>query len=140
MTLKGDANFKGKLACGLKNNIRNLVTFHPSSWKSENLHFDWILLSKHIKFKWKNTEELCFMTLKSDTKFEEKLTLDSKNDMRNLVNFHPTTQKSKNFTSMGYFCPKYMSFELKNTEELSFMTLKWCKNWIDPDLVVSKMA
>ena len=63
------------------------------------------------------------MTLKSDAKFEEKLTLGSKNDMRNLVNFHPTTQKSKNFTSMGYFCPKYMRFELKNTEELSFMTL-----------------
>ena len=64
------------------------------------------------------------MTLKSDAKFEEKLTLGSKNDMRNLVNFHPTTQKSRNFTSMGYFCPKYMRFELKNTEELSFMTVK----------------
>ena len=43
--------------------------------------------------------------------------------MRNFVNFHPTTQKFQNFTSMGYFCPKYMRFELKNTEELSFMTL-----------------
>ena len=63
------------------------------------------------------------MTLKSDAKFEEKLTLDSKKDIRNLVNFHPTTQKSKNFTLMGYFCPKYMRFELKNTKELSFMTL-----------------
>ena len=28
------------------------------------------------------------MTLKSDAKFEEKLTLGSKNDMRNLVNFN----------------------------------------------------
>ena len=28
------------------------------------------------------------MTLKSDAKFEEKLTLGSKNDMRNLVNLH----------------------------------------------------
>ena len=28
------------------------------------------------------------MTLKSDAKFEEKLTLSSKNDMRNLVNFN----------------------------------------------------
>ena len=55
---------------------------------------------------------------------EEKLTLRSKKD-RNLVNFHPTTHKSKNLTSMGYFCPNYMKFELKkNTEELSFMTLK----------------
>ena len=53
------------------------------------------------------------MTVKSDAKFEKKLILGFKNDMKNLVNFHPTTQKSKNFTSMGYFCPKYMRFELK---------------------------
>ena len=56
------------------------------------------------------------MTLKSDAKFKEKLTCGFKYDMRNLVNFHPTTQKSENFTSMGYFRPKY-------TEELPFMTL-----------------
>ena len=62
------------------------------------------------------------MTLKSDAKFKEKLTCGFKYDMRNLVNFHPTTQKSENFTSMGYFCPKYMRFELKNTEKVSFMT------------------
>ena len=63
------------------------------------------------------------MTLKNDAKFEEKLTLGSKNDMRNLVNFCPTILKSGNFTPIDYFCPKYMSFELKNTEGLSFMTL-----------------
>ena len=63
------------------------------------------------------------MTLKSDAKFEEKMTLGSKNDTRNLENFHPTTQKSENFTSMNHFCPKYMMFELKNTEELSFTAL-----------------
>ena len=60
------------------------------------------------------------MTMKSDGKFEKKLTLGSKNDTRNLVNFHPTTQKSKNFTSMGYFCPKYMRFELKKYREVIF--------------------
>ena len=49
MTLKGDARFKGKMTCGLKNDIRNLVNFHASSRKSENLHFDWILLSKAYK-------------------------------------------------------------------------------------------
>ena len=53
------------------------------------------------------------MTLKSDAKFEEKLTLCSKNDMRNLVNFHAITQKSESFTLMGYFCPKYMRFKPK---------------------------
>ena len=36
------------------------------------------------------------MTLKSDAKFEEKVTLGSKNDMRNLVNFNASSVKSKN--------------------------------------------
>ena len=45
----GDAKFKGKLTCDLKNDIRNLVNFHASSPKSGNLHFDWILLSKAHK-------------------------------------------------------------------------------------------
>ena len=49
MTLKGDAKFKGKLARGLKNDIRNLVNFHVSSRKSEKLHFDELLLSKAYK-------------------------------------------------------------------------------------------
>ena len=49
MTLKGDAKFKGKLICGLKKDIKNLVNFHASSRKSENLHVDQILLSKAYK-------------------------------------------------------------------------------------------
>ena len=49
MTLKGDAKVKGKLTRGLKNDIRNLVNFHASSRKSENLHFNGLLLSKAYK-------------------------------------------------------------------------------------------
>ena len=49
MALKGDAKFKGKLTCGMKNNIRNLINFHVSTRKFENLHFDKILLSKAYK-------------------------------------------------------------------------------------------
>ena len=60
------------------------------------------------------------MALKSDAKFKEKLTCGLKYDMRNLVNFHPATQKFENFTSMGYFCPKYMRFELKKYREVIF--------------------
>ena len=41
--------FKGKVTCSFENNIRTLVNFHASSLKSENLHFDWILLSKAYK-------------------------------------------------------------------------------------------
>ena len=33
------------------------------------------------------------MTLKTDEKFEEKLTLGSKDDMRNLVNFNASSGK-----------------------------------------------
>ena len=60
------------------------------------------------------------MTLKSEALFEEKLALGSKKDMRNLVNFHPTTQKSKNFTLIGSFCPKYLRFELKKYRGVIF--------------------
>ena len=49
MTVKGDAKCKRKLTCGLKNDIRNLVNFYASSRKSENLHFDWMLLPKAYK-------------------------------------------------------------------------------------------
>ena len=62
------------------------------------------------------------MTLKSDAKFKEKLTCGFKYDMRNLVNFHPTTQKSEHFTTMDYFCSKYMRFELKK-ESIYLMVL-----------------
>ena len=56
----------------------------------------------------------------------KELTCGFKCYMKNLVNFHPTTQKSENFTPMGYSCPKYMRFELKRKkkrEELSLMAL-----------------
>ena len=49
MTLKGDAKFKGKLNRGLKNGITNLVNFHVSNQKSENLHFHDLLLFKVYK-------------------------------------------------------------------------------------------
>ena len=49
MTLKGDTKFKGKVTCGLKDDLWNLVNFHASNQKSENLHFDRLLLSKTYK-------------------------------------------------------------------------------------------
>ena len=64
------------------------------------------------------------MILKSDAKFKEKLTCGFKHNMRNLLNFHQTTLKSKNFTLMGYFCPKYMMFELKKIKR-SYLPWHW---------------
>ena len=49
MTMNGVTKFKGKLTCDLKNDIRNLINFHASSRKSENVHFDRILLVKAYK-------------------------------------------------------------------------------------------
>ena len=49
MTLKGNAKFKGKPTCGLKNDIKSLANFRASRQKSENLHFDWVLWSKAYK-------------------------------------------------------------------------------------------
>ena len=45
MTLKSDAKFEEKLTVGSKNIIRRLVNFNASSGKTENLHFDVLLLS-----------------------------------------------------------------------------------------------
>ena len=45
MTLESDAKFEEKLAHGFKNDMTNLVNFNVSSGKSENLHFDMLLLS-----------------------------------------------------------------------------------------------
>ena len=63
MTLKGDAKFKRKLTSGLKNDIRNLVNFHVSSRKTENLHFDGFLLSKAYKVQMKK----CRSVMSHDT-------------------------------------------------------------------------
>ena len=79
-----------------KRSPEKFQTFDCSYKVSPNLYFDKILLLKVYKISAKkNAEELCLMTLKSDAKFEEKLTSCLKND-KNLVNFDPSTQKSKN--------------------------------------------
>ena len=45
----------------------------------------------------KFTGELCVMTMKNDSEFEQELTRQFKIDMRNLTNFDPSTQKSQKF-------------------------------------------
>ena len=49
MTIKGYATFKEKLTGGLKNDRGNLVNFYGCSPKSENVHFDGLVLSKAYK-------------------------------------------------------------------------------------------
>ena len=43
------------------------------------------------------TRKLCVMTMKNDAKIEEELTCQFKIDMRNLINFDPSTRKPQKF-------------------------------------------
>ena len=53
------------------------------------------------------------MTLKSDAKFEEKLTCSLENDMSNLAYFHQSTRKSQNWDFDGILLSKVEHFLLK---------------------------
>ena len=44
--------------------------------------------------------------MKSDAKFEEKLTCGLENDMRNLANFYQSTRKSQNWDFGGILSSK----------------------------------
>ena len=57
MTLQGYAIFKERLTGGLKNYIINFVNFHASSRKSENVHFDGLVLSKAYKVLNENVQK-----------------------------------------------------------------------------------
>ena len=47
--------------------------------------------------KYISTEELYFITVECDAKFEEKMTCGLENDMRNFANFHKSTRNSENW-------------------------------------------
>ena len=97
MTLKGDAKFIGNLACGLKNDIRNLVNFHVSSWKPEKLDFDGFLLSKAYKALDEKVQRnylswhlWVMQSLKKNELLFAKMTIT------NLINFNTSSGKSEN--------------------------------------------
>ena len=70
MTVESDAKFEEKLALGFKNDMTNLVNFNVSSGKSENLHFDVLLLAiAYIKFQL----EKCRRVISHDTEESPKL-------------------------------------------------------------------
>ena len=116
MTEESDAKFEEKLSLGFKIDMTNLVNFDASSGKSENLHFDVLLLSVAYIFSYtfseKSSEELSVITLRCDSNFGEKLTFCLKND-RNFMNFNSSSGKPENFYLDGIFCQKYVMFELK---------------------------
>ena len=64
--------------------------------KSLKIVYWWTLFVQSICFSLKISEELYAMTLKSVAKLKQKLTCGLKNDIRNWVNFHASSQKSTN--------------------------------------------
>ena len=64
------------------------------------------------------------MTLKSDAKLEEKLTLGSKNNMRNLMNFNASSGKSENLHLDVLLLSVVVKFQ-----ELSLLALKKDSNF-----------
>ena len=65
--------------------MKNLANFHQRTF--ESLKFGTFIES----------EELCVMRMKNSAKFDEDLTCQIKIDMRNLMNFDPSTPKSQKF-------------------------------------------
>ena len=94
--------------------MRNLVNFDVSSGKSENLHFDVLLLLivYEVLVK-KSQEKLYLMTLKRDSNFEEKLTFCLKITRGIRLTLTKAAASLKICTLMGYFFRKYVMFELK---------------------------
>ena len=86
------------------------------------------------------TEKVCVTALKIDAKFEEELTFRFKIDMKNLINFDPSTGKpQKYFTEMSSFWTKCIMFELKKFRGVMFHdTVEWCKIWRKTDSWLGK--
>ena len=61
------------------------------------------------------------MTMKSDAKFEEKLTCGLENDMRNMASFYQNTRKCQDWTFDGVLLYKVKN---KFTEELCVIEKK----------------
>ena len=126
MALKSEAKFKGKVTCGLKNDIRNLDNFHASSRKFEKLPFDGLLLSKAYKVLDKKIQK-CYISwhwgviqnLKKNQLFVWKMTWGSWWILTRAV------ESLKNFTLMSSFVEM---LELKNTNELLWKMTYGFKN------------
>ena len=114
MTQNSDTKFEEKLTLGSKNDKRKLVNFNASSSKFENLHFDLLLLSIAYKVSDKKVQNYYLswhwnkiQTLKKNWLFIWKMT------WRIWWNLSWAVESLKMSTLMGYFCWKYVMFDLK---------------------------
>ena len=78
----------------------------------------------HIKFQLVKYRRVISHDTEEWWKIFKKTDLWFQYDMRNLVTFHPITQKYESFTLTGCFCPKYVRFELKKMQR-SYLSWYW---------------
>ena len=117
MTMKGDAKLKAKLPRGLKIVVKNLDNFLASSRKSENLHFDGLLLYKAYKV-------LVEKVQKNYVSWQWLVTQSLKKNWL-LVNFNASNGKPENLHFDALLLVKSIpSLSQKCTEELYDITLK----------------
>ena len=102
MAMKNDAKFEEELTCYFKIYNREFNKFWPKHLKFSNI---FTLMSsfwaRYILFELKKYRVVIFHELKSDAKFEEKITYGLKNNMRNLANLYQSTWKFQNWDFDG---------------------------------------
>ena len=132
MTLKSDTKLQEKLALGSKNDMTNLANFNASNGKSKNLHFDVLLLSVAYKVSAKKVSKSylswhwrVIQSLKKNSPFVWKMTWEI------WWIFARAVEDLKICTLIGYFCQKYVMFELnKYRQVVSWKTTYGFKNEI----------
>ena len=141
MTMKNNAKFEEEFTCCFKNDTKIWQILTRSIQCLKNVHFNGFFLNKVNKVWAKKVEELYFMAVKSDAKFDKTLTFDLENDMRNKADFHQSTWKSQNWGFDGILLSKEIKCMSLNIQR-SYMPWQWRtmqnlkKNW----LVVSKLT
>ena len=95
MTLNSDARFEWILILWFQKWHEELGEILLEHSKSEKLYIDGIFLWKAYNVLARKFQRNWVMKTKGDAKFKRKLTRGLKNDIRNLVNFHESSQKSE---------------------------------------------
>ena len=134
MPVKSGAKSKGRLTRGLKNDIKNLVNFHASSWKSQNLLFDGLFLLKaykvldekvlksYLSWHWRVMQSL----KKTDSWFQKW--------HKKFLNFNASSDKSDNMHFYVLLLSKEYKVSAKKVQK-SYISWHWRvirtlkKNW-----------
>ena len=138
MKIKRDAKFGEEWTCCFKTDIRNLINFDLSTWKSQKI-FTLIgsFWATYILFEVKKYRQVIFCKTEEGCKIWRGIDLLFQNWHEIFDKFWPEQSKvSKNFTLIGSFWAKYILFKLKKYREVIFQeTEEGYKIWRGIDLL-----